>query len=76
MLIKINNRLQSLPEGLTFKKVKPGHYAAEYNGNSYSIIGGKAAGGAHNEWFLVTNYSAPINTTGLVDSLNLIAQGV
>lgn len=76
MLVKINNRLQSLPEGLTFKKVKPGHYTAAYNGNNYSIIGGKAAGGAHNEWFLVTNYSAPINTTGLVDSLNLIAQGV
>ena len=46
MLVKINNRLQSLPEGLTFKKVKPGHYTAEFNGNSYSIIGGKAAGGA------------------------------
>lgn len=76
MLVKINNRLQSLPEGLTFKKVKPGHYTAAYNGNNYSIIGGKAAGGAHNEWFLVTDHAAPINTTGLVDSLNLIAQGV
>lgn len=76
MLIKINNRLQSLPEGLTFKKVKPGRYAAEFNGNTYAIVGGKAAGGAHNEWFLVPEQGAPISTTGLVDSLNLIAQGV
>lgn len=76
MLVKINNHLQSLPEGLTFKKVKPGNYAAEFNGNKYSIIGGKAAGGARNEWFLVPECGAPINTTGLVDSLNLIAQGI
>ena len=75
MLVKINNRLQQFPDGLTFRKVQKGLYKASYNGRDYIITGGKAAGGAHNEWFLDTpDGGKPYYTTGLVDSLRLIVQ--
>jgi len=73
MLVRINSRLHSFPDGLSFAQVKKGHYTAEFNGHQFTIVGGKASGGSANEWFVETpDGGKPIYTTGLVDSLKLI----
>lgn len=73
MLIKINGRTKSVPEGFKFRKLKDGQFLVEWNHRRHYIIGGKSAGGSSREWF-VDGFGGEksIAATSLMDCINLI----
>ena len=75
--LKANGRLVAVePRIVSIRKVSAGRWEGETNfGDTFTIIGGRASGGARNEWFVqyATGYGDRyIPAKSAVHALNLI----
>jgi hypothetical protein len=76
-LHKINGRIKSYSRITSVACVKPGRFTVAASHGIFRIEGGRAAGGAHRDWFLSQIngndiYNGTIHTTSLVAALDLI----
>ncbi len=53
MLVKINGRTRFFDtDKLVITKVSGGKWSVEYDGGTFTIVGGRHSGGARSEWFI------------------------
>ena len=73
MLIRVNGRSKYFDHLSDFRRVGPGKYTVQHHGVEFQIEGGKHAGGSRNQWFVDTaEWTKPIYTTSVMDSLDLL----
>jgi hypothetical protein len=73
MLIKVNGRTKFFTHLQDLVQVSRYEWTVKRSDVTYTIFGGKHSGGRRNEWYVETqSWNKPIQTTSLVDSLNLL----
>lgn len=72
LLIKINGRHRFYENLDSIKKVSPSTFTVVRGGWSYTVFGGKAAGGSSREWYVEGFGDKAIWTHSLLASLDLI----
>ena len=75
MMVVINGRKRYFYSLENIKKLRRGHWTVRHRGTgeTYTIEGGKSAGGTRREWFVShPQWRKPISATSLVDALNIL----
>ena len=73
--IRVNGRHVLNPNRITeIRRIRPGSFEGVASGSNFQIVGGKAAGGCRNEWYVSWEgfFSDYIPARSFVDCINLI----